>query len=606
MINAIQLLSKEHPMRVIIMLSTLLAAIIVAIYWPLTTHAFLNYDDPYFVYANPHVNSGVSMANFKWAFSTLHGGTSYWHPLTWLSLQLDSQLFGMRSGDFLLTNLWLHISNSILLLLGLNRLTHCVWRSAMVSALFAVHPLHVETVAWVSERKGLLCAFFWLLAIIAYGSYVKAPSPCKYIVVLLLCCASLMSKPFAVSLPVILLLLDFWPLGRFKSGRNTHDPEISSSGEQRPQRRLFCQYSCWILIIEKLPMFAAAALASWLTVTAQIQLSAMPSLGAVPLDLRFCNAVVSYTAYIRKMILPFDIAVIYPLFGNVCIWKVAGAFVALFSVTAFAIRVSAKAPYVVFGWLWYVISLIPVIGVVQAGAQSMADRYTYLSFIGLFITVAWGIAQIGDNAPSSRSILALVVVTIVASLAVISIVVVRNWKNSTQLFEYALSSVKVNYIAHYNLGLALRQTGNCAEAEYHFMKALQIKPDMDLSRVNLAGLLFLKGDTEASIYQYQEALRLKEERADTYADLANVFENTQDPRFHDLSRAAQYARRACELTNYKRADFILLLGGIFAGGHDYGKAITLGQLALTLSDSREEREEIKAFVEKLSHLKAAE
>jgi Flp pilus assembly protein TadD len=465
-------------------ISLALIALTVLIYAPVATHDFLNYDDTDYVSQNPDVAAGLTWHGVVWAFTTGH--SSNWHPLTWLSHMLDVQLFGMHPGPHHVVNLLFHIANTILLFLLLYRWTGEQGRSAFVAALFAVHPLHVQSVAWVAERKDMLSTLFWLLTLWAYGYYVKEPRAKRYALVLAFLVCGLMSKPMLVTLPFTLLLLDFWPLHR-------------ATLEDRAK---------WMrLILEKAPMFLAVIASSVITFEVQQQARSVVNLSLLPLRNRVANAAISYFSYIAKMIWPSSQAVLYPYRRAIPdVWILAAAgFVA---VSILVLWTAKRRPYTPVGWFWYVGTMIPVIGLIQVGAQSIADRYTYIPFIGLFIVVAWGIPDLLDKWPPSRRVLPIAAGLIVAACSIASARQVSFWKNSRTLWEQALANTRDNAFAEYNLGWVLAGAGKDVEAIPHLQEAVRIDSKVSELHKDLGSILARQGRTDEAIVQFSQALQI--------------------------------------------------------------------------------------------------
>lgn len=364
-----------------IMVCLILILAIFTVFWQVRSHDFVNYDDDKYVTENRDVKAGLTTQSIIWAFTTTHA--SNWHPLTWLSHMLDISLFGLNPGWHHLTNLLFHIANTLLLFLILRGMTEEFWKSAFVAALFALHPLHVESVAWIAERKDVLSTFFWMLTILAYAYYVKHPVLRRYLFVLFSFLLGLMSKPMLVTLPFVLLLLDYWPLGRFQMEESgiTRNPKKHKSKHPEYQKSIALR-----LVREKTPFFVLAGFSSIITFIAQQHGGTVRSLEFLPVKTRVANALISYVAYIGKMIWPFNLAVLYPHPGTTLpMWQTILAGLFLLFISYLVIRKVKKLPYLSIGWFWYVGTLVPVIGLVQVGAQSMADRYTYIPLIGLFI-----------------------------------------------------------------------------------------------------------------------------------------------------------------------------------------------------------------------------
>jgi len=490
-------------------IAVLLAILTLAVFLPVTRHEFLNYDDGLYVAGNPHVLGGLHAQSLAWAFTTFRAVN--WHPVTWISLMLDASVFGQKPFGFHLMNLILHIANVLLLFLLLNRLTGSLWRSTLVAALFAIHPLHVESVAWVAERKDVLSTLFWMLTMLAYVNYARKPSAGRYAAVLVLYALGLMAKPMLVSLPLVLLMLDYWPLGRFAAKKKDSN------------RRL---------LYEKLPLFLLAAGSCIITFIAQRSYGAVASLHHIPAGLRVANALVSYVVYIGKTILPVKLSAFYPHPHSVPVWETALSAIVLALVTVLVVRAAGRRPYLAVGWLWYVVTLIPVIGLVQVGAQAMADRYTYVPLIGLFIMVAWSVKANGrkgerenwrHGAPRSPSlplahspILTVAAFALIAVLSSLARIQTGYWQDSETLFRHALSVTKGNYLAHDNLGVALYNQGRLGEAADHFSKAVALDPDYADTQANLGTVLMQMGRTDEAARHLKIALRLDNNLADAH------------------------------------------------------------------------------------------
>jgi Tfp pilus assembly protein PilF len=478
-------LYKRHELWVclILVVTTLVA------YWQVQHHGFVNYDDTQYVTNNPSVQDGLTVEGIIWAFTTGH--VSNWHPLTWLSHMLDCHLYGLSPGGHHLTNVLFHIANTVLLFFVFRFMTGALWRPAIVAALFALHPLHVESVAWVAERKDVLSTLFWLLTMFAYAWYVKRPGVSKCLVVITFA-LGLMAKPMLVTLPFVLLLIDYWPLRRFGVGV----PSMGNSGKGR-----------WNLVWEKWPLFLISAGSSIVTFLVQQRGLAVQPLELIPMGSRLANAVVSYASYIWKMVWPARLSVYYPHpLDSLTKWQILGAALLLVSISAVVLREIKRRPYLIVGWLWFLGTLVPVIGIVQVGGQAMADRYTYVPMIGLFIALTWGASDIVTVWPKTRSFLGVAVAVIISILAVRTSFQVRHWKNTTSLFGHALQVTIGNQLAHNQLGLALLKDGNTDEAIKHFSEALRITPQYVNAHVNLGNAFKDKEDFNRAAQQYRRAL----------------------------------------------------------------------------------------------------
>lgn len=501
-------------------ISLFLVVAILAVFWQGKDHNFVNFDDDLYVTANPHVQAGLTVDGVLWAFTTTHA--SNWHPLTWLSHMVDCHLFGLNPGGHHFTNLLLHIANTLLLFLVLKQMTRSLWPSGFVAALFAIHPLHIESVAWVAERKDLLSTFFWLLTMEAYLRYVKRPGIGGYLLIFLSFSLGLMAKPMLVTLPFVLLLLDYWPLGRFEFAplSLTTQPHTAKSTVSWSRRSLIVR-----LILEKVPLFGLATVSSIVTFLAQQSGGAVESLGTIPVHIRIANALVAYVSYIEKTIWPHDLAVFYPHphpGQSLPVWQVAGAGLLLLSITVLVLRTVRRHPYLTTGWLWYLGTLVPVIGLVQVGAHAMADRYTYAPLIGLFIIMAWGLDDILTTWPHQRTAIASATGLLLLSFMICSSFQIRHWKNSTTLFQHTLNVTTNNWLAHNNMGNALAREGKFDRAIIHYSKALEIKPNYPRAHNNLGIALAQKGKTDEAIAHYAVALRVKPDLAAAHYNLGNA------------------------------------------------------------------------------------
>jgi tetratricopeptide (TPR) repeat protein len=472
-----------------------------AVFWPVQDHTFVNFDDGRYIYENSHVPNGVTWKGVFWAFTTVHA--NFWHPLTWVSHMVDCELYGLNAAGHHLTNLVLHIANTLLLFLVFHRMTHAIWKSAFIAALFALHPLHVESVAWASERKDVLSTFFWVLTMGAYVLYVERPGLKRYLFVLLCFVLGLMAKPMLVTLPFALLLLDYWPLGRwpFKTSAHVYPERIKSLNGFNDQRK-----GVSYLLAEKAPLLVFASASSIVAFLAQQHGGATKSFASFPIEVRVANALLSYVGYIEKMIWPRNLAVFYPHPGTaVMMWQAALAVLLLLGLSLLTIRLAKEHPYLPVGWLWYLGTLVPVIGLVQVGDHAMADRYSYVPLIGLFIVMAWGLTS------------GLIVI-----LMICSSVQVRHWKDSITLFTHTLRAAPNNPQAHTNLGVALAEQGKLDEAIWHYTEALRIEPNFLQAHINLGGALAGRGKSDEAVAQYSEALLIKPDFADAHYNLGNV------------------------------------------------------------------------------------
>ncbi len=483
---------------------------------------FISYDDDLYITENPHIQSGFNTESIQWAFTTVHH--SYWHPLTWFSHMLDWSLFGDNAAGHHVISLFFHIITVILLFLFLNKTTHNIWPSAFVAAFFALHPLRVESVAWAAERKDVLSMFFAMAALYAYAFYAENHKTSKYLLCLFLFALALMSKPMMVTLPCVLLLLDYWPLQRWQTAS-------SDSTESRQK------FTCRILR-EKIPFFILAIAASILAFWAQNKVGAMVNTSDIAFVERCYNAIVSYVIYLTKILWPARLAIFYPLTLPLPLWKVFISAVILLFITAVALYFSRKLPFMFTGWFLYLGTLIPVIGLVQVGDQAMADRYTYLPSIGIFIILVWGTYTFFNKEHIRKTFLFPAGMIILAVLAILTYRQCGYWKNSIILYNYALSVTEKNYKIHHNMGAALFKKGKIREAEYHFDKAVKINPNY-LS-FNSRGEIYARaGKYQQAFDDFNKAISLNPQHPDGYYNRGVTYEVTGQfqPALADFNKA---------------------------------------------------------------------
>ena len=465
----------------------LLAVAVLAVYGQVLHFDFVTYDDPDYVTANPHVQAGLTWAGVAWAFRSSFAGN--WFPLTWLSHMLDCTFFGLDSGWHHFTNVWIHALSTLLWFAMLKRLTGASWRSALVAFLFALHPLHVESVAWVAERKDVLSGLFWVLTLWSYTAYTVRPGPVRYGLTLFLFCLGLMAKPMLVTLPVVLLLLDRWPLRRGTK------------------------------IVEKVPFLAASIAVSVVTVLVHKEVGATASFSLIPAVVRFENSLVSYAAYFLQALWPADLAVFYayPLGSLVVPAAIAG--IALAAVTVLVIRDYVRRPYLAIGWLWYLITLLPVIGLVQVGAQARADRYTYIPMIGLAIALVWGVSEALERWPRIQMALAAAICLACLTLTWLQ---VQYWRDSISLYQHAIDATSGNYVARFNLASVLEKRGDLAGATAQLRETVRIRPRFALAHAELGQLLARQGHPEKALPELQSAMSLRPDLAGVHIKLGSV------------------------------------------------------------------------------------
>jgi protein O-mannosyl-transferase len=467
-----------------------LAFVTAAIYAPVVRHDFIDYDDDVYVYNNTHVNTGLSWQAVKWAFTSDAAGN--WHPLTWISHALDCELYGLnRPSGHHATSLLLHLYNVALLFLFLSWVTKARGRSFVVAALFALHPFNVESVAWVAERKNVLCTLFFLLALLAYAWYAKRPDVKRYLCVAALFVLGLLSKPMVITLPFVLLLLDFWPLGRVQ--------DMTQPSSDFP----VAQVPLYRLLLEKLPLLALAGASAVITMIAQRRGNAVVSFSDSPLPWRLQNAVWAYATYLWKAFLPWGLAPFYPTMPFAP-WQVALAAIFLLAVGCLIWRLRSGRPYLAFGYLWFLGMLVPVIGIVQIGSQSMADRYAYIPLIGIFVAVVWGI--FGAARSDTRRLAAFAAIGLLV-LAVATAFQLSYWKNSVKLWTHALKVTVPNFVAEEDLAVGLANLGRDDEALPHFMIAKDIRPTDPIALVNIGINLEKHGRHQEAIQEFETVIK---------------------------------------------------------------------------------------------------
>ena len=494
--------SKSHPAgwndrRTVLVVCLVLAAMTWLVFGQTLGHEFVNYDDQKYVADNPAVLGGLSLKGIAWAFT--HNVNDNWTPVTVISHMLDCQFYGTNAGRHHLTSVFLHMASVILLFLVLKGMTAALWRSAFVAAVFAIHPLHVESVAWIAERRDVLSGLFFMLTLGAYAGYVRHPwSLGRYLTVALMLALGLMSKPMLVTLPFVLLLLDYWPLKRF----------TPSGGHLIPRR----------LIVEKIPLLALSGATCVATMLAQKKV-----IESLPLSLRIGNALVSYVAYLGQMIYPAGLAVYYPHpGGSLPVWKIVAAFIVLAVISAGAIAVWRKRPWFLTGWLWYLGMLVPAIGLIQSGLRARADRYTYLPQIGLYLLLTWAVADLSAGWHHRRRVLGGMATTILVALILCAHTQTSYWQNNESLWTHTLACTSDNFVGHNNLGNALLQKGSVDEAIAQYQSALQISPDYVEAHKNLGNALFQKGRVTEATAHYQKALQINPDDAEAHNNLGNL------------------------------------------------------------------------------------
>lgn len=594
--------------QMVIIISVCLILVTTAIYWQVQGFDFVNYDDGDYVTDNPNVQKGFTVQSIIWAMTT-GNVSSNWHPLTLFSHMLDWQMYGEWAGGHHLTGLFFHITNALLLFFIFKTMTGNIWQSAFVAAIFAIHPLHVQSVAWVSERKDVLSAFFWMLTLWAYVRYVRHHGWAAYVWVLVFFILGLMSKPMVVTLPFVLLLLDYWPLNRIQLADSASNLKVKIIS----------------LFQEKIPLFTLSAASAAITFYVQQEGGSVKSLDVAPLAYRLPNILISYINYIIKTVYPVKLAAFYPYPNKFPWWQIAAAGVTLTAITWLTIRLMRRSPYVLVGWLWFLGTLVPVIGLVQVGIQSMADRYMYLPMIGLLVVIAWGVPELISNWRYNRLLIGVSAIIAVVILSLVAWKQTGYWNNSISLWSHAINVTKSNPVAHYNLGAAFKTNNETNQAIHHYRKALAINPiqaevymslglaldetgqteevltcfqkaalldpENDQTQYNIGTLLFKQGKYDEAIPYLEKAVRLDPENDQAQFNLANtLFQKNQ----HEA--ALIHAQKTIAL-NPEHEKAHQLAGTIYLKQKQIGKALTSFKKALLHGP---ENEDIRQLLEQLT------
>jgi tetratricopeptide (TPR) repeat protein len=537
---------KKH--RTILICLALTVATVIA-YEPVRHNDFVDYDDHAYITENPNITSGLTLKSLKQAFISPH--SDMWHPLTTLSHMLDCQLFGLNPFWHHLVSMVLHIVNSLLLLWILNSLTGSIWASAFVAAVFALHPLQVESVAWAAERKTVLSGLFWFLTIAVYTWYTKKPGIRRYILLFGIYGLCIMTKPVVVTLPLVLVLLDYWPLAR-----------IRNKNEKLKEKTLNSKFSILNSIYEKIPLLALSAILCVVTVTVQKSGGTVAELGELSLDYRIANAFVSYMKYIGKFIWPSEMAVAYPyLYVDFSNGIVITCILLFCLMTTLVIYIGRRRKYVMTGWLWFVGTLVPMIGLIQSGVQAMADRYMYLSVPGILIIAAFGVKDIISNRPQIRTATSVLAITTILSLLMFTRVQAGYWLNSLTLFEHALNVTKNNFVAEANYAQTLQSGGRLKEAELHYRNAARIYPTNSDARHDLGVVLLQLGKLDDAAACFNEIIKQGQGSANVYYDLATVlrYQGKYDEAISSLNKTLKLDPNYAETR--KRIGMLLTLKG---------------------------------------------
>ncbi|MFH1371967.1 MAG: tetratricopeptide repeat protein [Planctomycetota bacterium] len=549
-------MTLEHRQkRIRILIYAGIAAITIAAYEPIRNNSFIGLDDPTYITDNPNVNSGITVDSVIGAFTKTYAAN--WHPLTWLSHMLDCEIYGLNPLGHHITSLLIHIAGSVLLFRVLSRMTRATWASAFVAAMFAVHPVHVESVAWAAERKDVLSGLFWILTMLAYVHYTERPNLKRYALVLLAFVMGIMSKPMVVTLPFVLLLLDYWPLERFRRQKTEEAFQKASIGR---------------LILEKTPLFALSAVSSVITFIAQKSGGAVIALEKIPLNYRIANMFVSYIRYIGKTIWPSRLAVLYPHPHIHPSEATAVICVILFVlITILSIDIGRRRKYAAVGWLWYAGTLVPVVGLIQVGSQGIANRYMYIPMIGLFIIAAWGIKDLIGNRRRYRIVAAVSAAAVLLSAVALTRIQVGHWQNNITLFGYATKVTEDNSRAETNYGIALAAAGRLDEAVLHLTSAIRKDPT-NPEASNYLGKVFLnQGKYDEAIECFNELIELQPDSAEAYYNLGMALgmQGKNDDAIQCFSRTIALDPKFPDI--YKRMGMALLAAGRMNEAIDYLK-----------------------------------
>lgn len=557
-------IGKVPPNRILLICAILVLGTF-ALFWPVKQYEFIGYDDPAYITQNPYVQAGLTKESIAWAFGNVASEATYWHPLSWMSHMLDCQLFGLNAGAHHMVSVGFHAVNAMLLFFLLSRLTGSTWRSAAVAAIFAWHPIQVESVAWVTERKNLLSTLFFLLTLLAYRRYSSRTSQNgnpllglrtgAYWLVALLFAFGLMSKPMLVTLPCVLLLLDVWPLRRL---------DLTSSERFRTARLLFA---------EKLPLFVLSAVSSWITIRAHQHLDIVVTGTQVPFDIRIANAALSYITYVAKVLWPSDLAVIYPYPTVWPISQFAMTALLLMAITALLFGLRKGRPHLLFGWFWFLGTLVPVIGVLQVGSQPMADRFIYVPIIGLLVLAVWGVAELLQKVKSVRPVAIATFMLIAGASLAVARHHLQYWQNSIALFERAISVTSKNSVSHYNLGLAYSMKGDLTKAKNHYAKALEISPKYIDAQNNLAATLLSEGRVDEAVAEYEKLFKTAPNHP-----LANYNFGLALERKNDLAGAAAHYKKTVEADHSNLEAFQKLINALGRSGQIPEANRYLGQM----------------------------
>jgi protein O-mannosyl-transferase len=557
MVKALSRTRVATPRAIAFISCMFLAATTWLVFGQTVRFPFVDFDDPDYVYLNPHINGGLTARGLVWAFT--HVPAPDWYPLTTISHMVDSQLYGLNAGGHHFTNVLLHGVTVILLFLVLRAMTGMTWRSAFVAVLFAIHPLRIESVAWVIERKDVLSGLFFMLTIGGYLRYARRRSIARYVIVAILFACGLMSKPMLVVTPLVLLLLDYWPLREFSQ-----------------------QLSIQRLILEKIPLFALSAGSCFATLTGQT--GKVVDMEPLPLVWRISNALISYVVYIWQMIWPARLGVFYPHPENrLPLWEVGASIALLIAISAAAFIMRKSRPYIIVGWLWYLIMLVPVIGVVQINLQAHADRYTYLPQIGLYLIAVWGTADLSVGWPRRREILTVAAALVMAALALTAWRQTTYWRDSESLWTHTIAVTSNNDFAHASFADLLLREGRINESIDHSKEALRIRPNNSDAHNNLALALINRGDVDGALTHFKKSLEIQPGNMNAQCNLAWILATSADSSLRDGAKAVALAENVARRAGHPNPMVLRTLAAAYAETGRFSEAIDAAQDALQLA-----------------------
>lgn len=556
-----------------------LAALTFFVYQQVVTHNFINYDDTVYITDNPRMVDGLSWDNIEWAFRTTY--FSNWHPITWLSYFLNAQALGVNAPAFLLINVFLHIANTLLLFLLFNSMTKCLWRSALLAALFAIHPLHVESVAWASERKDVLSTFFGILTFGAYLSYVNREIVFRYMKMFSLFVLGMMAKPMLISLPFVLLLLDYWPLNRvdFSDSPQWIYRTFKPLSGRCPFSVETIKKSPATLVKEKIPLFVIAAISGGITIIAQRNGGAIAPVDMLPIGFRVANALISYGTYLIHMFWPYRLSIFYPYPDILPWWQILAAGSTLIIISCLTLKYASRFPYLIVGWLWYLGTLVPVIGLLQVGRQAMADRYTYIPLIGIFLSLVWLVTDLTSFLPKRKIVLCLLATVTISCLSIRCFKQVGYWKDSITILKHALEVTSRNATAHTNYGVELAKKNRISEAIEQYKAAIRINPLSGLSYNDLGLALSQQGRLEKALLCFKQAHRLAPKAEVVVKNYKRVSRILREK----LNAIAKLEKKVT--ASPPNADLLIRIGNAYQQIHKIKEAIVNFKDALKIDDS---------------------